>query len=533
MRKSDYYTDILRTNPAINPPYLTNRGRGYVFVLILLYILTGILLACSQTDLAEFFAAAAAAATLLLAILYTKAIICWKSIQSCTFTLSMETGCSPLQLHTTTEISCTLQNHLPWQIRIEAFRLAHTDHLQIHDEKAENIDIAPHSEHTLRLKARTQSAGKGRILGIGLILTDSTYIFYSENHIEQNETFSILPGFTCKKRHFAHIPASLLSGMKPSRFSGDDEIDRIRPWLSQDSIRRICWRGYAKRQELTVLQQTEQKPQMILLLIDAGPHMRVLHPDKTNPISRCLPFLARCCAYFETASIIVYDELHADIIANNLIPNQAIKKYERWLLETLEWQPPNQNSESAEYIWKEAAEQLHLDYKLYKQVDFSRPFKNGIRIDLRGLICWAAADLAAAELERNHPAKASDLLKKPYLKLLTFFIRRRCKLQNTSLPPNTPTPDLNQAVQAIFKIIRRQQPQGIVWISDFAVPLESQPLDKLFGFIRKSRISAIAASEPMPEHCLNFNIHDGRTVRESNFQKLRTCMEIWSQDDTG
>ena len=224
MRKSDYYTDILRTNPAINPPYLTNRGRGYVFVLILLYILTGILLACSQTDLAEFCAAAAAAATLLLAILYTKAIICWKSIQSGTFTLSMETGCSPLQLHTTTEISCTLQNHLPWQIRIEAFRLAHTDHLQIHDEKAENIDIAPHSEHTLRLKARTQSAGKGRILGIGLILTDSTYIFYSENHIEQNESFSILPGFTCKKRHFAHIPASLLSGMKPSRVTRSTEF---------------------------------------------------------------------------------------------------------------------------------------------------------------------------------------------------------------------------------------------------------------------------------------------------------------------
>ena len=271
---------------------------------------------------------------------------------------------------------------------------------------------------------------------------------------------------------------------------------------------------------------------MLLLIVDAGPHMRVLHPDKSNSIARCLPFIARCCACFETVSIVVYDEFHANIIADDLIPGRAIKKYERWLLDTLEWQPPHPNSKTSDYIWSEAAGQLHQDYKLYKQVDFSKPLKNGIRIELKSLVCWAAADLATAELERNQPARASELLKKPYLKLLTFLIRRRCKIRNTSLPPDTPPPDLNQAMDAVFRVTRRQHPQNIVWISDFAVPLESRAVDKFTGFIRKNHISALAASEPMPDHCLNFNIHDGKVIQEANFQKLKTCMEIWSQSGT-
>ena len=203
-----------------------------------------------------------------------------------------------------------------------------------------------------------------------------------------------------------------------------------------------------------------------------------------------------------------------------------MERIEKWLLSTLEWQPPSRGNPHSKEIWASAANQLYRDYKLYKGVDFLQESGKPGKIDIWRLVQWACADMASKALEQDDAAEAARILHEPYEKQLVSLIRTRCRNPQAVLMPDNPVPDLNRALPLVEKAILSGSHNTFIWFSDLAMPLDELSIRRICKSLRVENMASLAVLMPMPRHALNFNLRRGELMRNLNRTRLGTDFEV-------
>lgn len=514
------FSDILLHDCAQNPPYLNRRGICTFILFIACGTLCFICHLISDADFVLFFAAAAAAIALLMAADHSIAILQWRALRKKDVQTEISLESETVEETTPFVITLTICNPLSIALYINAIRWTTTDNIRIQPPPDEPIRISPCETSTLTFRAKTAQVGPANLLGIGFLISSPMRCFFAEEHHELQKQIQVVPADFVHKHAQNLFP--MLEGKLQSRLSSsecDAEIDTIRPYQNSDAARVIAWRYYAKTYELQVWKHTKPADKSLICLIDSGPQMRLTRPDFKSNLGASLSMLLNCISSFTTVTVIVYDEFHAEMIANHVCPNKINSRLKSWLLNALAWQPPSQASKDKTITWNLAAQMLYEDFKLYKGVDFSSTTKTDKKIDLKGLINWAKSDLALQAIDNGKRDEADKIMNSTYQDMLISLIRKRCRMPQPSLMPNPPQLKLAPATKLLAKVLQSPD-DNLLWFSDFAVQMDNNAISQISQILKKRRLPAIGICLPMPTYALNFIQSHGEKLRSSNIRKL-------------
>ena len=519
-----YYTKILIDEPANNPPYLTRRGACLILGIIAAAGAGVWLQAVHQNELSTFLVAIAATACLLTAWIFAKLLILWRSLQTGYFKCHAEVDKETLYPGASFRVRLICSNHLPFDVCIQAIRWDCTQNLIV-SPTSDLLAIGRSAESKLSFEGKALAIGHATLVGVAIAFSDTAGLFRCETHIEIRHPIDVFPKHPDAAQRKNNELLKALQDKKHSPImEGDLEV--IRPWQNTDSIRRVLWRGFARHLDLQTIERSTHRESSLLCLIDSGAYMRLTRPDKSSNLAQCVEYLADCLPLFENVTIVTYDELFAKNIARNQSPKAAFGALEKWLLETLDWRPPAKSDPNQMEIWGMAATMLYRDYKLYQGVDFMKKSGQEPKIDLFGLVQWAAADEASKLLAQGNEKEAAQYMHTPYKERLVSLIRERCRMPHASLMPNCPVPVLSRALPLLQKSIRSGQANTFIWFSDFAMPMDEPLIRSLSKSLLSSDIASLAVYMPMPRHSLNFNVRRGSLMCNINRQRLGKAFDI-------
>ncbi len=517
------YIKILKRERAVNPPYLTLFGGVTLAMLFCMCVAACVLYVMQMHDLVVFFSAVVACILGMLSLDYAWALLTWRAFRHRLVCLDVHPGPKHPVVGSRFRIRLELRNSLPWRVLLEALCWDTTAHIRIADALDGAHALAPGACYEIAFQADAVRFGNGRILGVALLLTDRFGLFRYEVHIEQDVQIKVFPERVPGRKMAAFLEQTGL-GKRGRSARESEEIDGVRPFMNGDRIKRIVWRGYAKRHELMAFRQARLAHRNAVCLIDAGPHMRVFGKDAPCGLMLAYVWLSRIAAAFDQVSVLAFDEHGAEWLVRDMQPEKALAKLETWLFSCLECSPGHN---WAEENWEIAANALYRDFKVYRRVDFSKQSKGRKVIDLAGLLEYARALKAEEMLETGQPEAASQVIKTPYDKVLAMLISQRCDLGEALLSPDPPDPRLDNAWMLLKSCLARQTGVPILWFSCFSSGASETLLREMSGKV-SGKHDMVCISLPMPGFALNFSVRKGAAQREVFQKTLGNCAKFFS-----
>ena len=526
-----FYSRILTEQPANNPPYLTKTG-GFFVTLCALFAFGAAATLGFELDIwFRFLSACTAMTVFLMALLYGVVLLSWRAFQIGLVRSEMQIHAQKLAPNDKFEIVCRVTNPLFWPICSEASRLDLTPCIEsTNDDELSEIRWFRQkntTEFTIHLKAL--GVGHAAILGQAIVVTDPLRIFRAEIHVETGFELPIYPARPPQIPGNDEFQGAIHHYLAPNRIqqSDDFETQKIRLWQSGDGMRRILWRGYAKRQELMVRVPEPRQQNCLLCLVDAGPHMRLVTSMQgfDNPLITIVEKITKCACDFDLISIIVYDEYSASTLVSNMQPDAAVSRLETWLLQTLRYHHAyDQDNGSTQLAI--AATQINQAFRLYKGVDFKRRDKDGLKIDLQNMVQWGRADWVSQAFKQNDKAAAIEISHLPYPVMLEKLIQYWYREPMTMLPPNPNPPQFSDALRLVLHEIMNGSITLLTWFSDFAEPLDSHDLQNLTDALFQTHLPAIGIQMHMPLHSLNYIAAKGTLSQQANIKMLAPVMSF-------
>lgn len=304
---SEFHDDILVRNPAVNPPYLTMRGKAVVFLIILMCTATAAAYFQNAIDLAELSAAVAAATVFMLSACYARLLISWHDVHKSKFHVDFSTHSQHPVVGSEFSVECRLHNTGRLGLRVEAMRLLHSTHLDFEDYP-DPFELPRASMQTITLTARAQEYGRGRIVGIGFSQVDVFQLFRAENHYELSEEIDVYFDRRIQKSDL-NFQAFLKQFQQRVSIRGEqDAPESLRPYQNGDPMRRIAWRHFASHGDLNTLYFSRNEENSLLCLIDAGPRMRLVN-DHQNNLADIIQCIALCAGDYRDMTLMAYDEI--------------------------------------------------------------------------------------------------------------------------------------------------------------------------------------------------------------------------------
>ena len=267
--------------------------------------------------------------------------------------------------------------------------------------------------------------------------------------------------------------------------------------------------------------KTEQK--QLVCLVDASSHAVATGKNApcSSALSETLVTLARFIHDFETVTIITYGAHGCDAVAEALPPTRAIRTFEDWFLSATMWHPPK-NSEDEK--WSDAASKLWADFRLYKHVDFSKTERDGLKIDLQGLVNWARADKMTSALAKNDQITFQKCLHQSYNDLLLELLKQHFHPRGHALEPQAVPPSLRLALPMLKRAFQTDEASVLAWFSPFSAPYQADELQALAECIQRQNVRAYGICLPMPTESLNFLQPQGCRNLENTILRLEGAM---------
>ena len=513
-KKKNAYRKILKQERAVNPPYLTVAGWSVLAIVFLMGLFACIFHVLQQPELVVFLATIFACTLGFLALDYAVSLLSWRAFRSRLLSLSVHVDASHVVSGRQFVIELEVCNRLPWRVCVEALCWDCTAHIRIADALDGVYALGAGSQYCLRFQAEGVRFGNGRILGVALLMTDLLRLFRYEVHIEQNRPVRVFPERVSRAKLASFLARSGMGRRGRSAHESED-LEGIRPFVSGDRLKHIVWRGYAKRQELEVYRRARLAHRRIVMLVDAGPQMRVFGADAPCGLMRVHAWIARLAGAFDEVAVIACDECGGEWIAKNVYPPKAVTMFETWLFGRLAQQPEDWSVPA----WSEAVNALYADFKVYRRVDFSKYVKGRKLIDLDGLLEYARAQWAEELLAAGQYEAASGMMKMPFDKVLRRLISERCDMAKDSLDPDPPALRLDKAWPMLQAYLDGHPGIPILWFSCFSSPA-SEPLLREISAAVAGRHDLVCVELPMPEFALNFSAREGEAHREA----YRKCL---------
>lgn len=523
------YDRILLKNAANNPPYLSARGRTAILLIVASGAACATLFGLSHETLALFFAAFSASAVFCLALAYGYLLLVWRGLETHAVQWSHTISALETAVDDSIVLETSLDNGLLIPFVIHAIRWDHSGHLSCTAQGDEDRMIPGQCGQTQTYAFKAVGAGRGVIYGMGFILSDPADLFWAESHVEVSFVVSVRPHDPGVKQNGSAWGQNRESAAMFSRARLEEagEIDRIRPYLQGDKMRRILWRGYARRRELTVWIPREEERRCAVFLVEGGAHMRLAPQNKpfSPPLWEAVSRCAIMARDFDCVSVISYDEEGATLVARALPAPRAMENLRHWAEGALQWRAPTGRTPDEIAQWSTAARALWQAFKLYKKIDFSQTKRRESFLDMSGLVTWARNDKIERALASEDKARVRALLSMPQQALLVALIREWYTVPTTTLSPFAKSPCFDKAVSLAIQIMREQVPTSFVWFSDFSSLVPTTLLDDLIGALGSLKSQALGVCMPMPTQSLNFMSRQGDFFRRRNRLYLSAVMK--------
>ena len=527
-----FFSRILVEQPANNAPYLTKAGYICLAATSAAGISAVVALCLDHPDLVAFLAAFTATAALIIAFVYGIMLLTWRACLVGRVYVESRIEAQKLAPNDKFNLMCTVHNRLPWFLCTEAMRLNVTPCLEtLNDEQMSGAAyIRPNSNAIYRFSIKALGVGHAAVLGQAMLLTDPMRLFRAEIHTENDFEISIAPPKPASVERADNLSGAMYKYVTPNvPYRCDDfEAQELRNWRTGDAMRHIFWRGYARRQELMVWDPTPRQQNSLLCLIDAGPHMRLVTTIQgfVNPLIQIVERISKSARDFESITLFAYDEYGATNIVRNAQPDTAMHKLESWLLDTLRYRIPLEQNEDDLRQLTIAATQMNQSFRLYKGIDFRRNSPEGTKIDLRGMVQWARADLMNQAIQAKDDAKAEQISEIPYAELLEMLLQYWYREPMTVLPPNPPVSKFDEIILPLVREIQTGNATLLMWFSDFAQSIDPEALRKLSDAIYHAHLPSIGVQMNMPLHSLNFIASKGSLTQRANCEKLSSVMDF-------
>lgn len=509
--------EILIRQGAVNPPYLTRRGRVVVCFIVIFSAFAGYFFFHGDEPWASFLASMAVTLIAILVSLSAFLTIAWRDVRKDELVVGVKFCTNRPELGSEFEIECTIENRSASTFHVESIAFAHSSHLEI-EEEISGLRLLPQSRCRLNFRARAVEYGIARIVGASMLITDVGHWFRAECHCETAAQVDIVFGRRVKTSQTTAFLEAF--GRHLSVLGEIDVPESPRDYQVGDGMRQILWRRYASRGDLSVMRYSRCEENALICVIDAGVSMRLVDNHCCN-LAEVILCVASCVERYRDVTILLYDERGGECLVANASVEKALIMLERRGMEMIEWQPPT--GAGQDEVWSEAASRLHRYFRLYRNVDFSKDVGGERCVDLKSLVSWHLADLAS---KLDDAERISEILSTPYRSALVTLIREKCGMPRTEIPPEVESSRLALIFPDLERVLKRNPASHLVWFSDFAMPIYPWIIEHLARILRRHATPSLGVMLPIPEQVYNLNVSRSRRCRLRLRSQLASVMDF-------